>query len=559
MVSNNLPSQFLETVSNFEDKPPCMSQSTTSNDSVVELTSSSFNKTGGNYFEFGKAIGNPYSPPHKKTAVKVMIVGAAILVAGAVGAACGALSIGTVAGGLAIGMAAVGSVLLLLTIYKSAITIFRKINAERFRLAYTPGLNNIEAPKLGIYSNTDLLVSNNAAKSFEWKKNLIESAQSSIELSANFAGGKPFRDVLNLIVHRMSLKPDLKAHLMLSRDLLEPEDIQLLDTIKKSNPNFVYIVTDRIYTTVPEMLSEENHVKLLVVDGKYFVMGGTGINKQMTREIVPKENNTTQSRDSKFIDKAFRDTDVIGYGQVAQTMRNQFFNLYRIWENRMEGNSSNRYFESKGDFRIHETFSCPKFHKEKGVLKGCAMKYIVNGPEHRKKNQISSEIAELTKNAQLEVRLANLLFNPDSLVKKALVQCKKNGVPIKGYFNGTGKNSSSSHYVYALPNRYNYNLLTEVFEYGVKDQLYHKKVITIDDRYSVVGSFNLGVKSALCDYESVVVIDDPRVTKLMNEALDVDALPNNSERLIGKKLKLKRSFSLLAGKVAIMALGTFFG
>jgi len=446
-----------------------------------------------------------------------------------------------------------GVILLAFVVYKVAKAIFIKYNGHRYRLAFDSKINHSAAPALGSYSKVDLRVSNHATESLEWKKALISSAQHSIELSANFAGGEDFRDVLNLMEHRMSLYPDLKCHLILSSDLLQKQDILYLKKLKECYPHFNYLITERIYTLTPELLSEENHVKMLVVDGQYFAMGGTGIHEKMSREEIPVNASKNNFLADKLIDQAFRDTDIIGHGNAAQTMRNQFFNLYRIWEYRMTGQEMNRFFDTDSE----KAGRCKIFHHEDNLIKDSSLKYVVSGPEHRNKNPISSEIADLTTQAKTEIRITNLLFNPDQTINAALKNAKDKKIHIKGYFNGTSKNSSSAHYLYALPNRYNYHLLTDVFEYHKKDQLYHKKVITVDSRYTVVGSFNLGVKSAKCDYENICVIDDIRVAQLMNNALDGDA--KFSEHLTDKKLMSKWKWSQIRGKMVIRALGSLFG
>ncbi len=498
------------------------------------------------YPEFGQAIGNPYAVSYKQIAAKVALVGIATLAVIGIGVACGALMIG---------IATAGSLLLALAIYKIGKKIFVQFNHHRYRLSFdlTDANRHLDAPKLGHYSKVDLRVSNHATESFEWKKALISSAKQSIELSANFAGGKDFRDVLQLIEKRMIECPALKCHLIISSDLLEQQDRDYLNLLKEVYPNLNYLITDRIYTTTPNYSSEENHVKMLVVDGQYFAMGGTGIHEKMTREEYLNTTTTKEPLGAGLIDKAFRDTDIMGYGDAAQTMRNQFFNLYRIWEYRMTGKENDRFFNTQPE----NVGRCELFHEEEGLIKNSSLKYVVAGPEHRQENPISTEIASLVNEAQQEVKIANLLFNPDTIINNALINAKAQGIEIEGYFNGTSKNSSSAHYIYALPNRYNYQLVTRAFEYRKQDQLYHKKVLTVDSRYTMVGSFNLGIKSTKCDYENVCVIDDPRVTQLIHQSLKEDA--SASKRLENSVLDVKRKWSTLPSLVVINVLGTFFG
>lgn len=77
-----------------------------------------------------------------------------------------------------------------------------------------------DTPYLGQSSKVNLRLAQHVTEGLEWKKMLIQSAEKSIELSPNFAGGKDFRQVLKLIQIQMRLKPDLKVHLLCSFDLL---------------------------------------------------------------------------------------------------------------------------------------------------------------------------------------------------------------------------------------------------------------------------------------------------------------------------------------------------
>lgn len=494
------------------------------------------------YPEFGTPIGNPVQYSKFRIANRIALIGLAIL----------GVAVAVAVGSTGIGLAVAGGMLLTYGIYKIAKKIFMHYRGHRYQLAFNPTTKNENAPKLGAYTKTDLRICNHTTESFEWKKELISSAQDSIELSGNFAGGEKLRECLQLMERQMTKHPNLKCHLIFSSDLLEKQDKKYLKKLAKIYPNFHYLITDRIYRLDPVPLSEENHVKLLIVDGKYFAMGGTGIHEKMTREEHINEPNEKESLGASLIDKNFRDTDLILYGEVAQTMRNQFFNLYRIMEYRMTKKEVDRYFENQPE----KSGRCELFHNDEGLIKDCNLKYVVSGPEHRNKNPISSEIADLIDKSENEVKIANLIFNPDNIIRESLKKAKARGISIKGYLNGT-KEASTSHYLYALPNRHNYNLLTKAYEYRKKNQLYHKKIMTVDNRFAMVSSFNFGIKSAKCDYENACFIDDYRVAKIINQSLKEDAKVSKSYK--GDKLISKKKWSLIPSIFAIGVLGHFFG
>jgi phosphatidylserine/phosphatidylglycerophosphate/cardiolipin synthase-like enzyme len=63
---------------------------------------------------------------------------------------------------------------------------------------------------------------------------------------------------------------------------------------------------------------------------------------------------------------------------------------------------------------------------------------------------------------------------------------------------------------------------TFIFELDLQGILYHKKVMTVDHRYSLIGSYNLGMKSEDAAYEVAAVIDSPGAAAQMEAVLNND-------------------------------------
>ena len=70
-----------------------------------------------------------------------------------------------------------------------------------------------------------------------------------------------------------------------------------------------------------------------------------------------------------------------------------------------------------------------------------------------------------------------------------------------------------------------------LLEYQAYDQL-HAKMFTFDGRYSIIGSFNLDERSAHIDTESVVVIDSPAFTAIVDEYIEKTFIANSLQ--VGK-------------------------
>lgn len=86
----------------------------------------------------------------------------------------------------------------------------------------------------------------------------------------------------------------------------------------------------------------------------------------------------------------------------------------------------------------------------------------------------------------------------------------------------------------------------ELWEYQAKNQL-HAKMFSFDDRYSVIGSFNLDERSAHIDTESMLVIDSPSFNAQVNAYID-DVFIKNSLQ-VGKNNEYLPSDTVVAGGV----------
>ncbi|MFQ5728745.1 MAG: phosphatidylserine/phosphatidylglycerophosphate/cardiolipin synthase family protein, partial [Waddliaceae bacterium] len=317
---------------------------------------------------------------------------------------------------------------------------------------------------------------------------------------------------------------------------------------KKYGKQFQFLVTGSAFSAKDFPHSEENHVKLLVVDGKYFVVGGSGVHRNMNRESLPagvKEKN--KSLGSRGLEKTFRDTDVVGCGQVAKGLRGQFFNLYHKWAVRMGKTmeaSEGRFFKLDDNKPFA---NCERFHEETSLHKGVPLKYVVGGPEHAERNPITREYAELIRSAKSEVRLANLMFIPAPEIISALQFLrKKPGVKVKGYFCGRGKGCKFVTLPLTATAHQHYGLVDSVYEYTKARQLLHKKVATFDTDTAVVGTYNLSKKSDLHDEELVLVMKSEGVVEEIKRALDQDAA---NSRKIADARRYRRTPSPL-GKLA---------
>lgn len=374
-------------------------------------------------------------------------------------------------------------------------------------------------PQVGHYYSSDLFVTSTADESHEWKKEMIRSAKQSIELSANFAGGEKFQEILELIEQRLQEVPLLKAHLLLSPDFLKsPGCREKLRHLQEAFPErFQYLIHGRSYhVTRRGIHTEENHVKLLIVDEKYFVMGGTSITNNLSSEYATPSQSTLSAYSSSS-----RDNDIAGESlPLAKVMRQEYFNLLQICERHVFLRPATNKFFSVGA-RKEEKGICQRFQNEH-VFRKAKVKVLVGGPEHGRYNPITFQYIKRIERAQHHVRLAHMFFFPDRRILQTLKK-KRGSAHITLITGKTYDRKNCTFSQAGWRSRLQYAIPHHTFEYSHKPgQLFHKKVALFDTSHAIIGSYNLGKKSAFFDHEIICVIKDPRVVSRFQTLFEED-------------------------------------
>ncbi len=405
------------------------------------------------------------------------------------------------------------------------------------------------APKLGRYSaNNSVVLTENAVESALWKLDLLRSAKQSIELSGNFCGGKIFRKALRAISKNMRSNPSLKVHLIASYDLLESKDYKIIARMQRRFPNFHFLETNTRVTIDPVLRTIENHVKLLVVDEKYYVVGGTGLQQgHFSAGDVPPVPNLEAPWKERFVGGGLRDMDAICQGPLAKTLRLEFFKLWAVWQQHM-----NHKDPTSGYFPINPsqpTAISPRWTQAESrgdIVHGVKIKALVS--DSHKPNAITAEQVRIIKTAKKVVRVASLVFNPPEEISKALQAATHiPGMEVSVITNGVFPFSPPSHRFFAKASYPHYlplmmgrkvngeslvNLQREfeprkirkavrIYQYGVPNIQYHKKVTRGDHRF-IIGSYNMSKKSNNNDNELVLSISSQALAQRMDAILQRD-------------------------------------
>jgi len=526
----------------------------------------------------------------------LILIAGAILLAGAFIGCLIALPIAFCIGSMAIiglGVASGGGVSLLSLI---GIAIFGVKNRHQPAIS-TTDIANPAAPKLGQFTKNHILSTEHVKESSEWKLDLIKNAEKSIELSGNFCGGKLFREALDIIdatIQRSKAKnpngdPKLKVHVTASENLVESEDRKKIELLRKKWPkNFHYLETNIKLEISPVIRSIENHAKIIVVDEKYFVTGGSGIQEEMGtftgEEKIKKEKRPFLK--NMTLAEAYRDMDFVGEGPLAKTFRVEFFKLWRIWSHKMGHQDKNAGYYSLDP----ATPACQsaKWEKAKAsgdVVKDVQTKALISDPE--KPNAITEDHINLLNTAKKTVKVSNLAFNSCTELHNAFHGAVHRGAKVTLVTNGNRPNNPFNHTFFVRANYPNYLPLLmgrsitkldtktvlsqelsqkknapEICEYAVPLVMNHTKATVIDenddDAVVIGGSYNYSIKShgigdRGCDYEVSLTMKSKILAQRVAKRIDKDAA-------LSKKLTFDDAYELYhhkGGRFQAKHLATF--
>lgn len=387
----------------------------------------------------------------------------------------------------------------------------------------------------------ELFLCENGLEMFDKSLALIQEAKRSVEISTPFLGGKICRKLLATLEKRLEENAKLIAHILAGGSFLEEQDAAFLKSLKKKFPKqFFYLLASGAASAEPDITSMRNHVKLICVDERYFVIGSTNLH-----EVLCTDGSTTPRKKSK--DQALfiplpagaRDGDLMGKSDaISQEVRQIFFLTYALFENfdTTKIFIKDPYFFKKKNryFPVEEKLQSQSFD-QLDLAKTDKVRVFFSGPFDAPCNAISSFYQNLISMAESSVEISNPYFSPIPSLYHSLLDFVNRGGQLKVITNGISdgitpeinKNfawANRIHYApvmcgrefYIWQKQKAYKYIKEnvdIFEYHVPDVVYHKKAVIIDDRHYIIGSYNLNLKSDFGDYEMILYVASPEIVK----------------------------------------------
>ncbi len=416
-----------------------------------------------------------------------------------------------------------------------------------FQLPQAPDAHSQAALSAPFVSGHDVIVTQNPEETVYWKQELIRLANQSIEFSTGFAGGPLLEDTLLLLDSVMSDKPQLVVHLFIaSCPLLSWADERKIEIFAERHP-------ERFHCQIRGMsalrqgwglVTSENHIKMLIVDEKYMVIGGTNQFHSYCRSCVP-EDLQYEGLVDYFAPKACIDMDLVAKGPTITRMRQQFFDLWALYESGASLKEKSQFVpDATRYFAIDPNASTEisSFETDVRLVRNVAMKAIVSGPRFCP-GACSTEYAALVKKSQKSIDLMHMYMSPVDEVYDSLMDATSRGVELNLVTNGpkdpvpiVTRTFGSYNMTWMLPlylgSRFRLGERDiadsctakncNVYVYEARDTLYHKKVMLVDDQIFVIGSYNLGYKSHYGDYEAIIEIDSLAVAAQVKHIMAAD-------------------------------------
>ena len=347
---------------------------------------------------------------------------------------------------------------------------------------------------------------------YSWKIALLESAKHSIEIS-NYCGGKPFLKTLDIISKKIEENPHFRARILTNSYTVNPEEKKIVDEMMAKYPeNFeAIIIPVGCFSYTPKVKRHENHTKMVIADQKYCLTGGS----TLTNLILPHGTVKAAGGKMSHIANGIHDLDMAAEGQIAETMKLQFDQLWLKWK-KLQNIPENASLDKGYEFSaLHERALLPQF-AEKKVCDEIPCKLLLSQPEQGKENLSLKKYLKFIEKAQHTITVSHVSFNEKRVVQ-ALERAIRRGVKVEIITSGYGSKASFASNILSIKNRTNYKSLMDaakeskgschIFEYKQEDILFHSKTMVFDGEVMLLGSVNITRESMKCDDETLLSIE----------------------------------------------------
>ncbi|MBD5132652.1 MAG: hypothetical protein HDT28_08730 [Clostridiales bacterium] len=260
------------------------------------------------------------------------------------------------------------------------------------------------------------------------------------------------------------------------------------------------------------------HDKVTIVDGETVIVGGVNMGSSWYLDNFDMEVMITNSGEFGASGQATRYFEHVITDNLSR----------RIKSKKFAENKKAEYEKQFKEFYAKSEFANAEVDYSKQGTAVDRVTFVSNKISDKKKSPIVWQaVCNLMRNAETSTIVTPyaLLQNDKKQEIREIAQTNKSFKIITNSLYNT-RNVAYADYYYSRADYIN-NSIT-LLEYMTDDQT-HAKLFSVDNRYSVIGSFNLDERSAHIDTESVVVIDGEAFNGVLNDYIETQFVSNSVE------------------------------
>ena len=241
-------------------------------------------------------------------------------------------------------------------------------------------------------------------------------------------------------------------------------------------------------------VEQRDHRKILVVDGKTGFTGGLNL----ARAWLPLEDGG----------EAWRDDMIQVKGHVVEELRTLFFKTWRsIWFRNLRSEIERRHLATKIPKDL-----VPLSKRPTGRV------YVLASLRRSRRNLLREYLARINR-AQTSIDIANSYFIPDRAVRNALFRAVLRGCRVRVL---VPSKSDVAVVQFALEAMYESLLRRGVEIFCYAGPMMHAKTLVIDDRFAMIGSYNLDERSRRKNLEVNIAVEDEPFATYVRKWFDRD-------------------------------------
>lgn len=288
-----------------------------------------------------------------------------------------------------------------------------------------------------------------------------------------------------------------------------------------SHPNIKIIIYNQINLLMPWKGLGRMHDKYIIVDDSAYILGGRNTfgyflgdyqgHKNYDRDVLvyntgSKDSSIYQVKD--YYDKIstmdccslFHEEESIGKRDKVKKAKKELNERYESLLEKYKG-----FLDKTYDYRdnTYETNAINLLSNPTGL--------------YAKEPVVFYGLMELAKGAETEVRIHTPYIICDDEMYHGLKEIGNKAIVMTNSAENNGNLFGSIDYLNHKPDIIDTGITIKEYEGGIS---YHGKSMTIDDDISIVGSFNMDMRSAYIDTELMLVIDSKDVNEQLRTSME---------------------------------------